>query len=89
MASEEREGYGGLLFLLGAVSGAVLGLLLAPRAGEETRVRLGDWLKERRERGEELLHRVRDESAEKKEAILSAARAAREAYSGSKEELES
>ena len=86
MAREDGGGNGGLLFLVGAVAGAVLGVMFAPRSGEETREQINDWLKERRERGTELLSRVRDESQAKKEAILTAARAAREAYGGGKQE---
>ena len=86
MASEERGGNGGLVFLVGAVAGAVLGILFAPRSGEDTREQMSDWLRERREKGNELLQRVRDESSAKKEAILSAARAARESYGPSKSE---
>lgn len=69
-----------IYFLAGAAAGAVLGVLFAPRAGGETREQLGDWLKERREKGADLLHRVKDESLVKKEAVVAAAKAAKDAY---------
>jgi gas vesicle protein len=41
----------GVAFLVGAAAGAVAGVLLAPRSGSETRRKMGDWLKKRREDG--------------------------------------
>lgn len=72
---------GALLFVTGAAVGAALGVLFAPRAGSETREQLADWLKERREKGEDFLHKVKDESLAKKEAVVAAAKAAKQAYS--------
>ena len=80
MANEGRGFGGAFLFLTGAAVGGALGVLLAPRSGHQTREKLADWLKDRRERGEELLHTVKDESLAKKEAILAAAKAAKQAY---------
>lgn len=79
MASEDR-GTGILFFLTGAAIGAALGVLFAPRAGSETRDQLGDWLKDRKEKGSELLHKVKDESVVKREALAAAAKAAKDAY---------
>ncbi len=70
-----------MLFVTGAAIGAALGGIFAPRAGEETREQLADWLKERRAKGADLLHTVKDESLVKKEALFAAAKAAKQAYS--------
>ena len=79
--ANDNSGFGGaLLFVTGAVVGATLGVLFAPRSGTETREQLGDWIKERREKGEDLLSKVKEESYAKKEAIVAAAKAAKQAY---------
>ncbi|PIR18182.1 MAG: hypothetical protein COV48_07840 [Elusimicrobia bacterium CG11_big_fil_rev_8_21_14_0_20_64_6] len=79
--ARDNDGLGGaLLFVTGAAIGAALGVLFAPRTGGETREQLADWLKERRTKGENLLHTVKDESIVKKEAVLAAAKAAKQAY---------
>jgi gas vesicle protein len=78
--ADNDSGSSVLFFLTGAAVGAALGVLFAPRAGSETREQLADWLKERREKGEDLLHKVKDESAAKKDALLAAAKAAKDAY---------
>ena len=80
MARDNDGLAGALLFVTGAAVGAALGVLFAPRSGGETREQLADWLKERREKGAELMHTVRDESVAKKDAIVAAARAAKQAY---------
>jgi gas vesicle protein len=78
--SNEDRGNGLFYFLAGTAVGAALGVLFAPRAGDETREQIGDWLKERKEKGSELLHKVKDESLVKKEALVAAAKAAKDAY---------
>ena len=79
--ARDNDGFGGaLLFVTGAAIGAALGVLFAPRSGGETREQLGDWLKERREKGADLLNTVKDESLAKKDAVIAAARAAKQAY---------
>ncbi|OGS39122.1 MAG: hypothetical protein A2506_05320 [Elusimicrobia bacterium RIFOXYD12_FULL_66_9] len=79
MTNQEKGG-GLLLFLTGAAIGAVCGILFAPRSGTETREDIADWLKERREKGSELIHRVKDESASRKDALVAAAKAAKSTY---------
>lgn len=48
------------LFLSGAAIGAVAGILFAPDSGKETRRRMAQWLKERREKGKVEYHAVRE-----------------------------
>lgn len=69
-----------MFLLLGVAVGAAAGLLLAPKSGKETREQLADWLDERRERGAELLHKLKDAVPEKKDQIAAAIRAGKEAY---------
>jgi gas vesicle protein len=78
--SDSSEGNGLFYFLAGTAVGAVLGVLFAPRSGEETREQLVDWMKERKEKGSEFLNKVKDESHIKKEALVAAARAAKDTY---------
>jgi gas vesicle protein len=78
MADDNNNGL--FYFLAGTAVGAALGVLLAPKSGAETREQLADWVKERREQGSELLHKVRDESHVKKEALVAAAKAAKDAF---------
>lgn len=49
------------LYLLGGlVAGATLGVLFAPRAGVETRADLGEWIKNRREKGQKLITELKN-----------------------------
>jgi gas vesicle protein len=56
MSHDDRGGASGVIlsFLLGALSGAALAVLYAPRSGRETRERLGERLRETAERGRRL-----------------------------------
>ena len=65
---------------LGTIAGAVAGILLAPQSGSQTREQLGGWLKERRDRGTDLLAKIREEGLHKKEQLTAALEAGRNAY---------
>jgi len=55
MSSDDRGTSGILLsFMLGALSGAALAILFAPRSGRETRELLGEKLRETADRGRKL-----------------------------------
>lgn len=79
--SREDNGNALVGFLLGAVAGAAAGILLAPKSGKETREQVGEWLQERREKGSEFLSKVKEESLAKKDALSSAIKAGKAAYS--------
>jgi len=69
-----------LAFVLGAVTGAAVALLMAPVSGEETRRILGDRAREGRERAEEAARQGREFLNRQRETINSAVERGREAY---------
>jgi gas vesicle protein len=69
-----------LAFVLGAVTGAAVALLMAPVSGEETRRMLGDRAREGRERAEEAARQGREFLNRHRETIGSAVERGREAY---------
>lgn len=60
MASDDGGGSFVSGFLIGGIIGTVVGILLAPRPGSETRSELLDQSEEFRERTEEILARLRE-----------------------------
>jgi gas vesicle protein len=67
MSNDERNaGTSGVVlsFLLGALSGAALAILFAPRSGRETREILGDKLRETAERGRQIGERAVEKGRE-------------------------
>jgi gas vesicle protein len=67
MANDERNaGTSGVVlsFLLGALSGAALAILFAPRSGRETREILGERLRETAERGRKIGERAMEKGKE-------------------------
>lgn len=89
MASEKKSN-SVMWFIFGAVAGTVAGVLLAPKAGKETREDIKDWLAERREKGSALLGRLRERFPAKKEQLNAAFKAGKQAYyeNGKKEALD-
>lgn len=67
-------------FVLGAVTGAAVALLMAPTSGEETRRMLGDKAREGRERAEEAARQGREFINRQRETVNSAVERGREAY---------
>jgi gas vesicle protein len=67
-------------FVLGAVTGAAVALLMAPASGEETRRILGDRAREGRDRAQEAARQGRDFIARQRETLNSAIERGREAY---------
>lgn len=69
MASDDRDSAAVLVsFLLGALTGATLALVLAPRSGRETREALGEKLREAAERGRAIGEQVTEKSREAAES---------------------
>ena len=60
-------------FLVGLGVGALLGVLFAPKSGEETREYLG-------KRADELIERGKDVASRKRESLSAAVEAGREAF---------
>jgi gas vesicle protein len=69
-----------LAFVIGAVTGAAVALLVAPASGEETRRMLGERAREGRERAEEAARQGREFINRQRENINSAIERGREAY---------
>ena len=65
-------------FLFGALTGAGIALLLAPRSGRETREALGEKLKDTAERGRALGERAMEKGREVADAASRAAERGRE-----------
>ena len=70
-------------FLIGFVVGAVVGLLLAPKPGAETRADLADYGEVVRERAEEVAARVRERMGPSVESIREAVAPVIEQMAGS------
>src|SRR5262245_4786063 len=67
-------------FVLGAVTGAAVALLLAPQSGEETRRILADKAREGRDKANEAARQGRDFVNRSRETLSSAIERGREAY---------
>jgi gas vesicle protein len=91
MSEENNAGSKVSFFLVGMGIGALVGLLFAPKSGEETReylaARADDGrefaqrkARELRERAEDLLERSKEIMARQKEAVTTAVEAGKETY---------
>jgi gas vesicle protein len=67
-------------FLLGAITGAAVALLMAPTTGEEMRRMIGDKAREGRERAEEAARQGREFVNRQRATVASAVERGREAY---------
>jgi gas vesicle protein len=72
-------------FVLGAVTGAAVALLMAPATGEETRRLLADKAREGRERANEAARQGREFVNRQKQTVASAVERGREAYQQARE----
>jgi gas vesicle protein len=69
-----------LAFVMGAVTGAAVALLMAPVSGEEARRILGERAREGREKAEEAARQGREFLNRQRETLTSAVERGREAY---------
>jgi gas vesicle protein len=81
MASHE-SGAGTVVaaFVLGAIAGAAVALLVAPATGEEMRRMIGERAREGREKAEEAARQSRDFLNRQKQTLANAVERGREAY---------
>jgi gas vesicle protein len=82
MASDEGSAAGTVIlaFVVGAVTGAAVALLMAPASGEETRRILADRAREGRQRAEEAARQGREFLNRQRDTLNSAIERGREAY---------
>jgi gas vesicle protein len=82
MASDDGSAAGTVIiaFVLGAVAGAAVALLMAPTTGEETRRIIGEKAKEGRERAEQAARQGREFVNRQRDTFSSAVERGREAY---------
>jgi gas vesicle protein len=79
----DNAGSGGAVavaFMLGAITGAAVALLMAPASGEETRRVLGEKAREGRERATEAARQGREFIDRQRENLATAVDKGREAY---------
>ena len=82
MAADEGTGAGNVLlaFLVGALSGAAVALLYAPRTGRETREYLGERAREGRARAADAAARGREVLNQGRDTLTTAIERGRDAY---------
>ena len=67
--SESSAGETVSAFLLGGFIGAVLGIILAPASGQETREKVCEWLDETKLKAKERLEKLEEEIKHRKEQL--------------------
>ena len=72
MARDDGAGTVVIAFVLGAITGAAVALLMAPTSGEETRRMLADRAREGRERASEAARQAREFASRQRDTISSA-----------------
>ena len=79
--SDDR-GAGGVMvaFMLGAIAGAAVALLVAPASGEETRRKLGEKAREGRDKASEAARQGREFLRTQREGISTAFERGKEAF---------
>ena len=82
MASDDGAAAGTVIiaFVLGAVTGAAVALLMAPASGEETRRIIGEKAREGRSRAEDAARQGREYINRQRDTFASAIERGREAY---------
>lgn len=65
---------------IGLAAGGILGLLLAPKSGKQSRDDITKWLKDKREQSAHLVDELRDRLPEQKERFVAALKAGKDAY---------
>jgi gas vesicle protein len=74
-----------IAFVVGAMTGAAVALLLAPASGEETREYLGERAREGREKARQAIDQGRDYYERQRENVTSAVDRGREAFQQARE----
>ncbi len=85
-----RDGNGGSVvaaFLIGAVTGAAVALLLAPTSGEEMRRLIGERAREGRDKAAEAARQGREFVNRQRDTITSAVDKGREAYQRTRQSM--
>ncbi len=81
MASNDGQGGAVLMaFMVGAMAGAAVALLLAPAAGDDTRRSLGERARDGRERASDAARQGREFINRQRETLTTAVERGREAY---------
>jgi gas vesicle protein len=78
--SEDRGGGVMVAFMLGAIAGAAVALLVAPASGEETRRKLGEKAREGRDKAEEAARQGREFLRNQRDGLSTAFERGKEAF---------